>query len=76
MMTVSRGGLAKEIDPSWQKSLRPAEPGSLDFLPGFADAIHTAGMKSKSPASNLHTFRERLTTKTHWRAEASASADL
>jgi hypothetical protein len=48
-MTATRGVLAKEMHP-WQRSFRPADPGSLDFLLGYIAPIRTAGTRSKSPA--------------------------
>jgi hypothetical protein len=38
-------------DARWRKSFRAADQGSRDCLPGYGDAVRTAGTKSKALAS-------------------------
>ena len=38
-------------DAPWRRSSRPADRGSRDCLPDYADPVRTAGTKSKAPAS-------------------------
>ena len=38
-------------DAPWRRSFRPADPGSRDCLPCYADPVRTVGSKSKAPAS-------------------------
>jgi hypothetical protein len=44
------GGVGKG-DAPWRRSFRPADRGSRDCLPGYADPARTAGTKSKAPVS-------------------------
>jgi hypothetical protein len=47
-------------DAPWQRSSRPADPGSCDCLPGYADPVRTAGTKSKALAFTELPFAPAL----------------